>query len=151
MQSLIPAGATSSWWLDWDWKDGSLNHPVPKDWRFPKSLSVKQIWDLWFFGHRSDRIRPYRHIHRYADISVNSDRRLYSAAKIVIENFGKYILRRNNEFNFRNMTPESSDANFFTNYSSFLDEIYSQCNRQCVRKDDLSYGTLYSVILKNKN
>jgi len=57
------ASASSTWWKTWsDWGDGCDWHFVPPDWRFPSKMSSKALWDLWYFGHRDNGIRPYRHL-----------------------------------------------------------------------------------------
>ena len=44
---------------NWTW--GGCFHMVPEDWCLPKS-NIKDIWNLWWFGHQTDRIQPYRHL-----------------------------------------------------------------------------------------
>jgi hypothetical protein len=53
---------TTTWWRDWNWLDGRLVHFIPPGWEWPENITVKQMWDLWFFGHQITGVRPYRHI-----------------------------------------------------------------------------------------
>jgi hypothetical protein len=43
----------------WTWK-GRM-HMVPEGWQFP-STDVKATWNLWYYGHVQDRIRPLRYL-----------------------------------------------------------------------------------------
>jgi hypothetical protein len=43
----------------WMWR-GKM-HMVPEGWRIP-STDVKATWNLWYFGHVHERIRPLRHL-----------------------------------------------------------------------------------------
>lgn len=38
---------------------GGKLHMVPANWTLPNNC-VKDVWTLWFFGHKEDKIRPYR-------------------------------------------------------------------------------------------
>mmetsp|Transcript_11275 Transcript_11275/g.15533 ORF Transcript_11275/g.15533 Transcript_11275/m.15533 type:complete len:102 (-) Transcript_11275:1165-1470(-) len=60
---------------------------VPAGFRFPQTVNVKVIWDLWFFGNIGMRIQPYRFIKPAFDFEFKSDRSAFSKAKYVI----KYI------------------------------------------------------------
>ncbi|MGH2639759.1 MAG: hypothetical protein ACRDF4_10870 [Rhabdochlamydiaceae bacterium] len=41
----------------WSW--GGKFHMVPESWIFP-STNIKDTWNLWHFGHLTDKIRPLR-------------------------------------------------------------------------------------------
>jgi hypothetical protein len=43
----------------WSW--GGKFHMVPEGWVFP-STNVKDTWQLWYFGHLADQIRPLRYL-----------------------------------------------------------------------------------------
>ncbi|ETI29894.1 hypothetical protein F443_22988, partial [Phytophthora nicotianae P1569] len=57
-------------WQSWSWNDGKLLHAVPKNWEFPARVNAKAIWNLWFFGDRDSKIRPYRLLNKQHDIST---------------------------------------------------------------------------------
>ena len=69
-----------------------MNHPVPSGWRFPNRVHVHNMWDLWFFGHMGNGIRPYRFINRYQDVLLNKDKKLVTAAKGVMDALTKIIV-----------------------------------------------------------
>ncbi len=151
--SELTQGGRQEWWRQWNWHDGLLDHPVPENWRFPSTLPVKNIWDLWFFGHRDDGIRPYRYIHRTHDLSFKSDRKMYTAAKSVIDKMKLKIISMNlatdNRYFMVAMTAVESDSLFFAAYDAFIDAIYLHAKRECVRRDDVCYNTVYNVIRIN--
>lgn len=153
----VPSGIRGGqeWWRQWNWQDGLLDHPVPKNWRFPSSVTVKNMWDLWFFGHYGDGIRPYRYLHRNHDLSVKTDRKMFTAAKVVIENMKNKIVSMNtaldNRYFMVSMTRVESDSLFFAAYDTFISEVYLLAQRECVRRDDVCYNTVYNVLTARKN
>ena len=44
-------------WYCW----GEKMHMVPENWVLP-TTNVKDIWNLWWFGHLDDKIQPYRRL-----------------------------------------------------------------------------------------
>lgn len=61
---------------------------VPEGWKLPMNSDIKNIWHLWYFGHRQDRIRPYRYLRCY-DFSLRVERVHLSKIKRVITEIGK--------------------------------------------------------------
>ena len=35
-------------WGVWKWNDGLMAHYVPPNWNFPRGITLKALWDLWF-------------------------------------------------------------------------------------------------------
>jgi hypothetical protein len=58
----------------WSW--GGKFHMVPEGWVFP-STNVKDTWQLWYFGHLADQIRPLRYLKK-ADLSGGGQVALWS-------------------------------------------------------------------------
>ena len=51
----------------WTW--GGRMHMVPQNWILP-TLNIKDTWNLWHFGHITDKIRPLRYLKK---IDLNGD------------------------------------------------------------------------------
>jgi hypothetical protein len=75
-------------WRTWYWNDGLLCHFVPENWEFPSRLSVKTLWDLWWFGDQNTGIRPFKDIDFSIELQVMHAMR-HSRAKAVIEYYFK--------------------------------------------------------------
>ncbi|ETL80794.1 hypothetical protein L917_18741, partial [Phytophthora nicotianae] len=71
-------------WQSWSWNDGKLLHAVSKNWKFPARANAKAIWNLWFFGDRDSKIRPYRLLNKQHDIST-ARRMRHSRVSILME------------------------------------------------------------------
>ena len=78
------------WWQQFNWNDGQITHFVPLGWRFPRGITVKKLWDLWYYGDRSTGIRPYRLINKKWDIN-SKDNMMYSRAQTVLNCIHKLI------------------------------------------------------------
>ena len=79
------------------WKHlwGGRFHPVPegfvldrKDVGGRSTMKVKDLWELWFFGHAAHDIPPYRFLKHY-DLYLKSDREYLSKCAKVMS----YILK----------------------------------------------------------
>ncbi|KAF1781343.1 hypothetical protein GQ600_16283 [Phytophthora cactorum] len=74
-EAVTPIETPPSDWRTWQWGDGQLSHAVPKGWEFPAHTSVKQMWNLWFFGNKDTGIRPYKLLSKQHDIQSNHQMR----------------------------------------------------------------------------
>ena len=43
-------------WGIWNWNDGLIGHYVPPGWNFPHGITLKALWNLWFFGNEAEQI-----------------------------------------------------------------------------------------------
>ena len=59
--SLLPF--SNARWGMWMW--GGRMHMVPQGWTLPSSISLKDTWLLWHFGHAADRIGPLRGLKKF--------------------------------------------------------------------------------------
>ena len=69
-----------------------IGHYVPIGWNFPHGITLKALWDLWFFGNEAANIRPYRSISKEHDIKV-ADKMHYCRAFKTIE-FTESLIRQ---------------------------------------------------------
>jgi hypothetical protein len=51
------------WMWGTDGKEMKL-HMVPKGWKLP-TMNIKDIWNMWWYGHYQDKIQPYRFLKWY--------------------------------------------------------------------------------------
>ncbi|ETP10191.1 hypothetical protein F441_14113, partial [Phytophthora nicotianae CJ01A1] len=78
-----PREVLTSAWQRWEWGDGKLAHAVPKGWKFPAHTSVKQLWNLWFFGNKDSGIRPYKLLSKQHDIKRSHQMRHSRTRKVM--------------------------------------------------------------------
>jgi hypothetical protein len=69
--------------------DGAA-HPVAKGWVLDvkdpsgrSTLTVKALWELWFFGHAVNRVPPYRKL-KSCDLATKADRDFLSKCKVIM-------------------------------------------------------------------
>ena len=152
--SRIAAGAkerevvvddASATWKTWQWGDGLLCHFVPKDWEFPARLSVKMLWDLWWFGDRSTGIRPFKDINFAIELK-EEHRMRFSRAKSVVEYclevMQKLKLLPEEATSVAKLSLQESDEIFHRLYEYIIDKLYDE---RPGRPMELSYGTIYNL------
>lgn len=144
----IGGGESDIWWESFDWHDGLMSHAVPKSWNFPSRLPVKRMWDLWHFGHRGDRIRPYKYISRKHDITIHGQKKLYSAAKSVVDRICSIVIATPaamppNKTRISELSYAESENAFNIAYKILLQSTY---NDVTARIEDVSYATIYNRI-----
>ena len=64
----------------WSW--GGRFHPVPEDFRFPKT-DCRKLWDLWWDGNTLKGYGPYRELRSF-DLPIAADQQILSRAKLVM-------------------------------------------------------------------
>ena len=118
------------WRRRWDWGDGKLPHPVPKDFIFPKGLTIRGLWDLWFFGYMELGIGPYRLINSKVDLKPHCYKN-FTAGKKIIERLEDFACRgRKNPIlppgvtRCRDLTASQSGAIFGTIFSELIAVAY---------------------------
>jgi hypothetical protein len=138
---------TNSAFSTFHW-NGQL-HMVPQGFRFPMNISVKIIWDLWFYGNQDIHVQPYRFMKPTYDLEVRSDRSAYSKAKYVILHIAKYA-QDNNLI----QAPATSISQLAKERS---DEIFQEAFANCMRSineidgsriSELSYFRIYDILNK---
>ncbi|OWZ02720.1 hypothetical protein PHMEG_00025674 [Phytophthora megakarya] len=137
-------------WQSWDWRDGLLPHPVPVDWEFPTRINMKTLWDLWNYGDRSRRIRPYRYL---ASIDINPQYKMrFTRAKMVMTHINS-IIKTAQTPTQRCWPPSATsfpsiefDAAFEATYAKMLVQLYG--DKAPGRPEEISYGRLYNLLCK---
>lgn len=94
----------------WTYSWGGKFHPVSEGWSIDNkngstavsTLTVKGLWELWFFGHAVSKLPPYRRL-TTCDIFIKDDpaatkkhRNYYSNCKLVIEELLKVAIEQGN-------------------------------------------------------
>jgi hypothetical protein len=147
-------GTAHNNWGIWNWNDGLIGHYVPHGWNFPHGITLKALWDLWFFGNKAENIRPYRLISKEHDIKA-ADKMHYSRAFKAIE-FTEALIRQYRDpqsnaklidDNVRThcLNQTDSDRIFDAIYVHMMILLYGTANG---RKEELSYGGVYNLITK---
>jgi hypothetical protein len=125
---------------------GERMHPIPQGFCFPVTLDVKTMWDLWWHGNASQRIRPYRWIKAF-DFPKRSPHRVsLSKARGVMEHIeatGRILSP--NSLRVSEMSKRERDAFFDLSFIHLINDIgrYEQ-----VAVGELSYITIYGDIKK---
>jgi len=141
-------------WGEWNWNDGLIVHFVPPNWNFPRGITLKALWDLWFFGNADENIRPYRLINKEFDVKVN-DKMHYSRAIKTISFTESLIseyrdpvtnakLLANNQ-RIHTLSNTDSDKIFDIVYQHMMILLYGTTTG---REEELTYGGLYNLITK---
>jgi hypothetical protein len=138
-------------WRKFDWNDGCITHYVPPGWRFPHGITVKAMWDLWFFGDRSTGIRPYRALSKSADVA-RQDQMMYRRAEVTMQYIQKKVEAEGGRMPagkryVSQLTIVESDRIFDAVIMTLLAELYPP--HELVRKEEIKYSTLYNLIVKS--
>ena len=132
-----------SWWKLFEHPQGKFSY-IPVGFEFPRRLSLNEMWNLFFFGDRESKIRPYRFLAKFL---TRKDQIVFSQSKKVIE----YLVCLGNEHT--NNVSDIRDSYKMTHIqlNSFYDCAYRTL---CIKlgdgvnmRADLSYRTIYNRIL----
>jgi hypothetical protein len=115
-------------WRSFSWEDGQICHTVPKDWEFLARVSVKAIWNLWFFSDKDAGMRQYRLLSKQHDIRLEHRMR-HSRVSIVmgymvhlVEDAG--VLPAG-ETRISTLQVPAADNVFDTIFTTMLSQLYS--------------------------
>jgi hypothetical protein len=81
VDNRVMAGGAQSWWKAFNWNDGNPWRLVPFNYRFPRKIAIKVMWDLWWLGDKSTGIRPLRLIDGLNSLPHKGDKNVYCQAK----------------------------------------------------------------------
>ena len=143
--SILDGDSNDARFLVWTWKEAM--HPVPEDWRFP-STDMKATWNLWYFGHVQDRIRPLRHLKKL-DLQTDNDIALWSKTKGVVAEIVELIVRAGevrSAADVKGMSAEQSSAEFDRAIGQLMEKVREGSTRQRGRWMEMSVPTLYNRI-----
>jgi hypothetical protein len=144
-----------TWWREWNWNDGRLVHFIPPGWDWPANISVKQIWDLWFFGHHATGVRPYRHIPLH-DIQ-QAQRFQHHRAAVVIGYLEKQACHCTPRIlpegvdHVRLLGMPDNDRVFAIVYDALLHKLYPADHVSLQRKAQSAYGTIFKHIQESED
>ena len=77
-------------WKRWHW--GGLFRPVPQEGFSLKTMNMKVLWDLWWFGDQAESIRPYKHFKK-SDMVVDGEKTKLSKARKMIRQVIEYAVQ----------------------------------------------------------
>ena len=136
--------------FQWGGKFGRL---VPANFSFPTG-DVKTMWNLWYYGHASEGIQPYKRLRRsgYEDDLKTKQERSYLYRAYVVMSALEATIRDNKllaegEDDISSMTTIRSDAIFDRAFPIFWRSLYS---KKCHRPDQVHYATLGNRILRKR-
>ena len=124
---------------------GERFHPVPEDFQFPQPLDVKTIWDLWWYGDISKRIRPYHFIKAF-DLQTKVESSALSKARKVISRIEQVGRTEPGGKVVSQMTKTESDE-FFTRSFLLLTAELGRSHQVAI--GELSYITVYDLIQRH--
>jgi hypothetical protein len=130
----------------WSW--GGRFHPVPEDFRFPKT-DCRKLWDLWWDGNTLKGYGPYRELRSF-DLPIAADQQILSRAKLVmcklIENSGQDRQRDIKSLPIRERDDCFESAFMSVHRMIFPDAVMTLIDKR--RIGDVSFITLYDLIRK---
>jgi len=121
-------------------------HRVPHGFIFPKSLSTKLVWNLWFFGDRSQSIGAYRFITPKFDLVLSDCKVRFSRAKAVIAKLVNIAVMGEKIQDLRDIVEANSEMVF----SYAFDVIVPQLYQEPKRPEDLVLDSMYERLRMKK-
>lgn len=123
------------------------HHAVPQNYEFP-STSVKDLWDLWFYGNASMNIAPLRFVKAKFDLNKAWRVRHTRAKYVMVKLLGKC------SYSVAEIAMKSrgeADTIFETAMTSLMNASPSIIGKECddmfvARLFQLSYSTVYKKI-----
>lgn len=150
-QNIVSAIEQEGEFSTWNW-GGRMCQMVPEGFRMPE-CSVKSLWDLWHFGHRQERIAPYKKLKGY-NFVVKSDASELSKARRVIAEIYK-MCTENGSIVGENVGKAdvyvscldvlSSDSLFDDAFELLTSRLFKTTHNH--RLGDLRYNYVYNLII----
>jgi hypothetical protein len=131
----------------WCW--GGMFHMIPEDFRFPITMNVKTLWDLWHYGNLERQIRPYKLIRGKNDLVEKVDCAAFSKARLVMEKIEEIAISlrlvgiHNETADISNLDKLECDLIFEKAFPSLLQQIRKV---EPKRAGEYSYITVYDMI-----
>ena len=124
---------------------GGKHRMVPADFKFP-DVSVKNMWDFWYFGDSGSKIQPYKKLGEghLDDLQTKLDKVNFSRAKKVMGMLEDVIsnqqLLPSTVSKISALDTRAADEVFEKAFPSVLQELYP--NGKCKRGHEVMYATL---------
>ena len=128
------------------WPGSDTMHRVPCGFIFPKSLSTKLVWNLWFFGDRSQSIGAYRFIKPSNDLVQKDSKVRYSRAKAVIAKLVDIAVVGQKIQSMRDIEEGNTETVFSFAFNNIVPQLYQEPKRP----EDLVLDSMYER-LRMKN
>ena len=129
----------------WAW--GGKMHMVPEGWQFP-TADIKAMWNMWYFGHVLDHIRPLRHLKK-GDIAGASQVSAWSKTNGVMKAIAQVMVEMKLVESLEDVVKmseiDSSDA-FDRAIVVLMEQVKEGCTRARGRWMEMSVATLYDHI-----
>jgi hypothetical protein len=129
----------------WTWK-GRM-HMVPEGWQLP-STDVKATWNLWYYGHVQDRIRPLRHLKK-ADLQGSTQITQWSKTNGVMGAIAATMVEMKlveTAEGVARMSATESAAAFDGAIVQLMEKVKAGSTRGRGRWMEMSIGTLYNYL-----
>lgn len=142
-------------WRAWPGSNGVIVRFVPPDWTFPKNIPLSMLWKLWHFGHKDMGIRPYKLLNM--KVEAGNDYKLhvsnYNRAATIMRYLDEQLknsdppLLPHDFHSITQLKPSKAYKLFGKLYSQLLERINHTGKLDCNRDDEISYGTIYNLLL----
>ncbi len=124
---------------------------MPDGWEFPSRISVKTVWDLWFFGDKNSGIRSLRLISRQHDVQAKHAMR-HTRLKAVMDALETIAMERNlfpsPRRRVSDLSIEQSDEMFVVCFRCLLETVYESAPK---RPGEISCGAVYNRLCGYRN
>jgi hypothetical protein len=131
----------------WSW--GGRFHMVPEGWVFP-STSIKDTWNLWYFGHHAERIRPLRCLKKF-DLVGNAQTTLWSKTSGVMKAIAQVMVDMKlvgAMEDVQTLAATDSSAFFDRAVVQLMEQVRSGSTQGRGRWMEMSVPTLYAHVHK---
>jgi hypothetical protein len=126
---------------------GGKFHMVPEGWKLPAN-NIKDIWNLWWFGHLDNKIQPYRFL-KWTDLINNAQVvQLAKMKKVMnkIEEMGKEKQYIELEKKISDLSKEESIALFDQSFTALMEKLKPGSTIEAGRWGESSIATVYNLI-----
>jgi hypothetical protein len=134
----------------WTW--GGKQHPVPHGWTLPSSISLKDTWLLWHFGHIADRIAPLRRLKKF-DLSSPAQVVMWSKTKQTMEALAKVMVDMGLVGTVQDvLTLNEADSAAFLDRAivRLMEQLKAGVTRGRARWMEMKAPTVYALLLKSR-
>lgn len=138
----------------WTW-GGRVMQMVPEGFRMPE-CSVKDLWDLWHFGHIQNRIGPFKRLRAHNFVVKTDNCELSKARSVINELHTELKLLKKIPATHENKVADyvsgcsfvESDALFTRAYEELAKKIFKNVEKH--RIGDLRFNYVYNLVCKYK-
>jgi hypothetical protein len=131
----------------WTW--GGKLHMVPQDWIFP-SANVKDTWNLWHFGHLTDKIRPLRYLKKY-NLGSAGQITLWSKTSGVMQAISQVMVEKGLVQSLQDVqTLSAADSSAFFDQAivQLMEQLKAGSTKERGRWMEITVPTLYAHVLR---